>query len=164
MSIGTNPARIVQVAVGIVVDKVSIDANSAHHDHDRPAPLVPDPQPPRILITRRKADQVLAGYWELPGGKLEPDESPADAVVRELLEEVGIEVAPVAALPPVEHRYDHAHVRLSPFICRHLAGTPRPLHADELRWVRPEALSGYAFPDASLPILDELIRWLDNNP
>lgn len=137
-----GPIKLVDVAIGIVVDKVS-------------------PSEIRILITQRTADQVLGGLWELPGGKVEPDESAAAAAVRELHEEVGIEVQTIHTLTPVDHRYDHAHVNLIPFICKHVAGKPQPLQVDQVRWVRPDELADYAFPDASLPILDELRRWLD---
>jgi mutator protein MutT len=163
MSAGINSSEIVQVAVGIVVDNMSPDLDPAmprEHDPDNAAQ---QDQAPRILITRRTADQVLAGLWELPGGKLEPDETAAQAVVRELHEEVGIEVTPIASLAPVEHRYDHAHVRLLPFICHLVAGTPQPLHVDEVRWVTADQLPDFAFPDASLPVLDELTQWLADN-
>jgi len=162
MSIGTNQDGIVQVAVGIVVDKMSPNAEHAKDRHPGRATTEHRDHTPRILITRRKAEQVLPGLWELPGGKLEPGESPRQAVVRELREEVGIEVTPVADLAPVQHRYDHAHVRLIPFICKHLAGKPRPLHVDELRWVRPDQLADFPFPDASMPVLHELTRWLNS--
>lgn len=163
MSTGTNQTRIVEVAVGIVVDKVSRNPSlfgpaSGCGVHANSALNVP-----RLLITRRKPDQVLAGLWELPGGKLDPGESPAEAVVRELHEEVGIDVAPVARLKPVEHHYDHAHVRLIPFICEHIAGDPQPLHVDEVRWVTPDQLTQHTFPDASMPVLDELVGWLKEN-
>ena len=163
MSRGTQHAEVVEVAIGIVVDKMS--PPDVHHQATDTASYAQGTAntTPRILITQRKAEQVLGGYWEFPGGKLEPNESPADAVVRELREEVGIEVAPVDTLDTVDHQYEHAHVRLIPFICKHLAGTPAPLHVDEVRWVTPDTLADHAFPDASLPILAELARWFENN-
>lgn len=131
---------IVDVAIGIVLEDASASA-------------------PRVLITQRTADQVLGGCWELPGGKVEPDESPSDAVVRELFEETGINARPIAELNATDHRYDHAHVRLIPFICEHIGGTPAPLQVDQVRWVRPDELADFTFPQASLPVLDELIAW-----
>lgn len=145
MTSQAKPTKIVDVAIGIVVDKMSPCSDT------------------RILITQRKPDQVLGGLWELPGGKVEPNETPSDAVVRELLEETGVHAQPVATLTPTQHDYEHAHVRLIPFVCKHTAGTPQPLQVDQVRWVTPDQLADYTFPQASLPILAELIRWLDDN-
>jgi len=163
MSSQAKPTKVVDVAIGIVVDNVSPCNAHAEHQHDTPGSPTSTNQRPHILITQRKADQVLGGYWELPGGKVEPDETPRDAVVRELLEETGIHAQPIATLNPTQHHYDHAHIRLIPFICKHTAGTPQPLQVDQVRWVSPDQLDHYTFPQASLPILAELIRWLDDN-
>ncbi|MBX2852818.1 MAG: (deoxy)nucleoside triphosphate pyrophosphohydrolase [Phycisphaeraceae bacterium] len=162
MSRATQHTRIVDVAIGIVVDKMSPSANNAEAANNVHGTPEINNTAPRILITRRKAGQVLGGYWELPGGKVEPNESPSDTVVRELLEEVGIKVGPIDTLDPVEHRYEHAHIRLIPFICEHIGGTPQPLQVDEVRWAAPDRLADYAFPEASLPVIADLIRWLDN--
>lgn len=156
------PSAIVEVAVGIVVDKRSHLADSfAQHN-----PIASDPKGPsntRILITRRRDDQVLAGYWELPGGKIEPSETPAQAAIRELKEEVGITVSTIAQLPLTEHQYEHAYVRLHPFICQLLKGTPSAIDVAEVRWVQPEHLQQYPFPQASLPIIHALLHWLANH-
>ncbi|MEM9345819.1 MAG: (deoxy)nucleoside triphosphate pyrophosphohydrolase [Planctomycetota bacterium] len=129
-------------------------SHPSQHDAARPA---------RVLITKRKAAQVLGGYWELPGGKVEPNEAAPKAVIRELREEVGIEVQPIDQLEQAEHHYDHAHVRLIPFICRWIAGTPQALEVDQVRWVSPHDLTNYAFPEASLPVIQSLTRWLERN-
>lgn len=113
-----------------------------------------------VLITRRKPASVLGGYWELPGGKVEPDESLAQCLVRELIEEIGVEVEPLAALDAIEHQYEHAHVRLLPFICRRVRGLPKALQVDVVRWVLPEALSSYPFPPANAPLIAQLARAL----
>lgn len=155
---------VVRVAVGAVVENMSTvqqdtpdhansDANKAIQAHPFDELCV--------LITLRSAKQVLAGCWELPGGKIEPDESPEQAVVRELREEVGIEVKPIVALPKVEHTYDHATVCLLPFICQRLQGTPKPIEVDDARWVRPSDLKSYTFPEASLPVIDALLAAIE---
>lgn len=110
----------------------------------------------RVLITLRSEGRALAGHWELPGGKVEDNETPEQAVVRELREEVGIEVLPVMALPTVEHVYKHAHVRLLPFVCRRVSGLPCAVDVDEARWVGLDEFSGLRFPEASLPVLASL--------
>lgn len=165
LQVNTRPEHptqqsIVDVAVGVIVDKVSIKGthNNAIKDEDMAANHA---QPiGHVLISRRKAEQVLGGYWELPGGKVEANETPAEAVVRELKEEVGIDATPIDPLPTVEHRYDHAHIRLHPFICLHTAGTASPIEVDEVRWVTPDQLSEYPMPQASLPVLNAFRSWL----
>ena len=86
-----NPPRTtVRVAIAAVVENVSTHTRHADTQNSTPPNEHAGGQGWRILITLRSDDQVLGGHWELPGGKLEPDESPRDAVVRELREEVGI--------------------------------------------------------------------------
>ena len=163
MSSQAKPKQVIDVAIGIVVDKMSPFNALTQHQTDTPSAPAATNHQKHILITQRKAEQVLGGYWELPGGKVEPDETPRDAVVRELLEETGMHVQPIAALPTTQHHYDHAHVRLIPFICEHTAGKPQPLQVDQVRWVTPQQLADYDFPLASLPVLAELLRWLEDN-
>lgn len=154
----THPSKAhpsVDVAVAAVVEKLStIDALSPEHQKSA------DHAPLRLLITLRKTKGVLGGLWELPGGKIEPGESPEAAAVRELQEEVGIVVKPIAELPTVEHTYEHAHVRLRPFVCRRLHGMPDPIEVDDAKWVGLEELEHYAFPEASLPVLEALKAWV----
>lgn len=108
------------------------------------------------LITLRRQDTVLGGFWEFPGGKIEPGESPQACVAREFREEVGLEVSLEEPLGVLEHAYDHAHVTIRPFRCRWLAGEPRNLQVADHRWVRPKDLAQYAFPPANAPLLELL--------
>ncbi|MEM6259352.1 MAG: (deoxy)nucleoside triphosphate pyrophosphohydrolase [Planctomycetota bacterium] len=154
----------VKVAIALVVEKMSPDPGQAPLDQKHS--LIAQSgrtSGTRVLITKRKAARILGGLWELPGGKVEPNESARQAVIRELREEVAIEVEPIAQLEQVEHRYDHAHVRLIPFICKRVAGTPQALEVDELRWVSPQNLANYSFPEASLPVIQSLAQWLKRN-
>ena len=116
---------------------------------------------PLVLIARRPGDAVLAGFWELPGGKIEPGESPRHCLVREFREELGLDVAVGDELPGVEHVYDHGHVRLRVFLCTWLSGEPRNLQVDEHRWVPAADLTRYRFPPANEGLMDQIVQVLD---
>ena len=113
-------------------------------------------QTTQILVTRRPDNTVLGGFWEFPGGKIEAGESPDLAVVRELKEEVGLQVKPTHALSVVEHVYDHAHVHLHPWLCRRVSGDVENLQVSEHKWVNVDAVSQINFPEANGPILSQL--------
>jgi mutator protein MutT len=102
-----------------------------------------------LLICQRKADTVLAGYWEFPGGKCLPGETPAACACREALEETGLTIRPRRALPVIEHTYPHAHVRLHPFVCERAAGSLQLLAVADARWIRPGEVVNYRFPEAN---------------
>jgi A/G-specific adenine glycosylase len=110
-----------------------------------------------ILIAKRPPEGLLGGLWEFPGGKPEPGEPLEAAVVREVGEEVGVEVEPGAKITAVEHAYSHFEITLHAFHCRYRAGTPRPLTCQEVTWVRPEELDRYAFPAANRRVLEQLV-------
>jgi len=114
----------------------------------------------RVLIARRPDELVLGGYWELPGGKVEPDEAADQCVAREFLEELGVQVAVGEALPVIEHEYEHAHVRLHPFLCSKLSGEPKNLEVAEHRWVPAEDLDDYRFPQANTELIQQVKRHL----
>ena len=109
----------------------------------------------RLLACRRAAGQALAGRWEFPGGKLEPGEDAAGALVRELREELGIEVETGAALGVVEHDYGDFAIRLIPLRCRITRGEPHPHEHDAIRWVGPEEAGGLEWAAADRPIVEE---------
>ena len=116
----------------------------------------------RVLITRRPDQTVLGGCWELPGGKVEPNESPVQCLVREFQEEVGLTVQVSEHLPTIEHKYAHAHVRLHPFICTHHEGEAQPLEVAECRWVRGAELDSYRFPAANEQLMQAVKQYLED--
>ncbi|MDA8059940.1 MAG: (deoxy)nucleoside triphosphate pyrophosphohydrolase [Leptospirillum sp.] len=102
--------------------------------------------------------------WEFPGGKVETGESPVEAVVRELQEELNIQVEVLLPMPPVFYRYPHLYLRLSPFICRILKNTPQMTVHEEIRWLEPAELKGLEWLAPNWKILDDLEAILQNNP
>jgi mutator protein MutT len=110
----------------------------------------------RLLIARRPTGVHLAGLWEFPGGKIEPGETTAACVLRELREEVGIEAEVTGERPMIEFTYPERTVRLHPLDCRWLSGEPQPTRCEEPRWVLPVELPAYSFPEANAPLLAEL--------
>lgn len=110
----------------------------------------------RILIARRPAGSFLGGLWEFPGGKVEAGESPADALVREMDEELGIRVEAGRLILDEAHRYPDRSVRLLFFECRILGGQPRPRAAEELVWCEPGELGRYAMPEGNRGLLKHL--------
>lgn len=111
----------------------------------------------RILIARRREGH-LAGCWEFPGGKVEPGEGLAECLVRELREELGIQVEVLAPLTPVEHAYPGKTVRLHAFRCRWLAGEPKTNEHDQIAWVLPDELAAFPLAPADLPIAAEVLE------
>ena len=102
----------------------------------------------KVLLTRRLDGQHLAGMWEFPGGKLEPGESPEDAVVRECAEECGIDVEVVDILDVTHHRYPEKDVLLLFYRCKLVAGEVQHLQVAEHAWVAPSELEHFALPPA----------------
>lgn len=110
----------------------------------------------RMLACRRPRGKVLAGLWEFPGGKVDPGETPEEALVRELREELAIQVEVGEALSPVRWSYPWAEVRLMPFLCRVVDGIPQALEHEELRWCDAGESRRLDWVPADLPVLAEL--------
>ena len=92
------------------------------------------PQDERVLLARRRPDDARGGLWEFPGGKVEFGETPAQALARELSEELGIQVEVGEELAIAAHAYPDCKIRLHLFRCRILSGDPQPLGCAEVRW------------------------------
>ena len=112
----------------------------------------------RVLIAQRPPGKAMAGLWEFPGGKIEAEESPEDALVRELREELGIAVKPPCLAPFTfaSHTYDAFHLLMPLYICRRWDGTPVPRHHAALKWVRPRDMKDFPMPAADLPLIPML--------
>ena len=109
----------------------------------------------RVLVQKRPEGTAMAGLWEFPGGKLEVDETPEAALVRELREELGIgmEAACLAPLTFASEPLGDQHLVLLLFAARKWRGTPRALHASALKWVLPVELYGLDMPPADRPLI-----------
>lgn len=113
----------------------------------------------RILIAQRPEGKSMAGLWEFPGGKVEVGETPEDALIRELQEELGIitQVACLAPLTFASHAYETFHLLMPLFICRRYQGVAQPLEGQTLKWVQPRKLRDYPMPPADEPLIPYLI-------
>jgi 8-oxo-dGTP diphosphatase len=116
----------------------------------------------RVLIAQRPEGKALAGLWEFPGGKVEPGERPEDALIRELREELDIEVkAPcLAPLTFASHAYDDFHLLMPLYVCRKWQGFVRAREGQALKWVMPKALRDYPMPPADAPLIAHLVDLL----
>ena len=112
----------------------------------------------RVLIAQRPPGKQLAGLWEFPGGKLEPGETPEEALIRELEEELGVstKTACLAPLTFASHSYESFHLLMPLFVCRKWTGAPVALEHSALKWVRPQALRDYPMPPADEPLIAPL--------
>jgi len=115
----------------------------------------------RVLLQQRPANKMLAGAWEFPGGKVEAGETPEAGLVRELKEELAIDVAATDLEPLTfaSHAYETMHVLIPLFLCRNWRGTPAPIEGQALGWMRPQDMRGLAMPPADLPLVEFLVRW-----
>lgn len=109
-----------------------------------------------ILIDRRLAKGLLGGFWEFPGGKIEGNETVQECIKREILEEIGIDIAVDSHLITIDHTYSHFRVNLQVYNCRYLSGEARAIECEEIRWVTIEELDNYTFPAANQEIIRAL--------
>lgn len=113
----------------------------------------------RVLITQRRADQALPLQWEFPGGKVEPGEAPEAALVRELREELGVEVAVGRIWDVLFHAYPDFDLVMLVYACRIVRGTPAPVEVADLVWVARSELPGaWDILPADRPLIDRLVK------
>ena len=113
----------------------------------------------RVLIAQRPEGKSMAGLWEFPGGKLEAGESPEATLIRELKEELGIDVRAdwLAPLTFASHAYEEFHLLMPLYLCRRWEGIVQPREGQKIAWVRPRDLAHeparYPMPPADLPLI-----------
>lgn len=115
----------------------------------------------RILLSRRREEQDFSGFWEFPGGKVERDESPIDALKRELKEELNIEAIDWQYAFSHTHHYEHKSVTLIGYHLYHFRGSPIGNEGQEIAWSDPQTLNPSQFPAANLPIITAIKEGLE---
>jgi 8-oxo-dGTP diphosphatase len=115
-----------------------------------------------VLLAQRPGHKHLGGKWEFPGGKVEPGEAPAAALVREIKEELGCAIEPVRSLPPCVHHYASASIELIPFVCRLTSDTIEPVGHEHtaLAWVAPRDLLQPDLTPADIPVIHAYLQSL----
>jgi 8-oxo-dGTP diphosphatase len=111
----------------------------------------------KVLIARRKAGKHLAGFWEFPGGKIEPGEAPEASLQRELEEELGVRVKVGEAFMVNDHIYPEKTVRLHSFLVHHLSGEFTLHDHSAIEWVKPSELFDFLLAPADVPIAERLV-------
>ena len=112
----------------------------------------------RVLLAQRPKGKPLEGLWEFPGGKMDASEAPEDALIRELKEELGVDVkaACLAPLTFASHSYDDFHLLMPLYVCRRWEGFVTPLDGQALKWARPKDMRTYPMPPADEPLIAHL--------
>lgn len=112
----------------------------------------------RVLLSQRPLGKSLAGLWEFPGGKVEAGERPEAALIRELKEELSIDVTEscLAPLTFASHAYDDFHLLMPLYVCRRWKGTVQGAEGQALKWVRARHLRDYPMPPADVPLIPHL--------
>lgn len=113
----------------------------------------------RLLLARRPEGKSMAGLWEFPGGKIEPGESPEEALVRELHEELAV-TARIPDLQPfafASHAYERFHLLMPVFLCRRWEGEPVPREGQDVAWASAAELRAYPVPPADAPLVEYFI-------
>lgn len=109
-----------------------------------------------VLIDRRLEGGSFGGLWEFPGGKLELGETVEECIMREVEEEIGIQIRVTESLITIDHSYPQVQLTLYVYLCRHLAGEPQTIACEEVRWVAIADLDQYSFPKANGEIIQAL--------
>jgi len=110
----------------------------------------------KILITQRHTSAHLGGLWEFPGGKCEPGETFEQCLVREIQEELGMEVEVGRLFEEISHTYAEKAVHLKFFICKFISGIPQPLDCAAFKWIEKAEMAEFEFPAADARLLEKL--------
>jgi 8-oxo-dGTP diphosphatase len=112
----------------------------------------------KVLIAQREAGSHMGLRWEFPGGKLEPDEDPEECIVREIKEELDLDIEVIDIYKVVKFKYEEKDILLLCYLCKILSGKGKPLECNDFKWVERDKLSEYEFVPADLPIVEKIMR------
>lgn len=125
--------------------------------------VIHNPKSGEILISKRKQDVMLGGLWEFPGGKVKQGETLDEALIREVIEEIGVSVEISKELSTIKHTYSHFKITLTAFVCTYKSGVPNPKDSDEVRWIKLTDLHEYPFPKANLKFIGLVKEYFSND-
>ncbi|HPX69486.1 MAG TPA: 8-oxo-dGTP diphosphatase MutT [Bacillota bacterium] len=112
----------------------------------------------KVLIAQRQQGSHMEYKWEFPGGKLEPDETPEECIIREIKEEMDIDIEVDDIYKVVKFRYEEKDILLLCYLCRIIKGDLKAIECNDFRWVTKDELPGFDFVPADLPIVEKLIN------
>lgn len=112
----------------------------------------------KIFLCRRNVNKHLAGFWEFPGGKIENNESPEEALHRELSEELGMTVSVLGYLGSNQHQYSSNKIKLIAYNCLFIDATLNLIDHDQCKWVLPSDLKNYQIAPADIPLIKLIIE------
>lgn len=112
----------------------------------------------QVLIALRPDDAMLGGLWEFPGGKQKKDEPIKQTVVRELQEELGVQVEIAKPFMKLDHAYSHFKITLHAFLCDLVDGKPQPKSSQQVKWISVDELGDYPFPKANRKLTEKLMN------
>jgi len=113
----------------------------------------------KVLVAQRNRNGKLPLKWEFPGGKVEKYETIKESLIREIKEELNIEIEIIESLSPVEHHYPDFSIRLHPFLCNFKSGNLIVKEHEEIQWVEKSDLLNFDWAEADLPIVNEFLKF-----
>lgn len=115
----------------------------------------------KLLITQRKKGALLGGMWEFPGGKIEKGETAEEACIREIREEVNLEIKVLKKLTAIQHEYSHFKIKMDIFICQYISGNVQLCGPTNYNWIGPDEISSYPFPGANHKFFPALLEFFN---
>ena len=137
------------------------DKNSKAWDNNRPIDVTCAiiEENGQVLAAQRGPGMTMPFKWEFPGGKINPGESAENCIIREIKEELGIEIQIKALLPPSSYAYPHLHVRLHPFVCRVSRGRIKPAEHHAIKWTGQDRLPALEWAEADVAVVQSYLDY-----